>query len=324
MAESAAACHTLTIMLAPFRTITRPFCFGRQVVGFSTVNRDEVSHFSEYSAHWWNEHGEFRLLHSMNPVRMKFIRQKLVEAARDDGAELDPTRVLKGFDILDLGCGGGLLSESLARLGANTLGIDASEKNVEVARQHALNDPRLAPGSPDSNLIYQHTTGEALLNQPKRFDVVCSMEVLEHVENPTTFLSTCAELLKPGGHLFLSTISRTPLAYFLTILMAEGALRKVAPGTHTYSKFIKPSELIQFFETYRSPAHVVLADQPMASNPPWITRNSDSYLPRTRTEVRGLIYNPINGNWILAPKDAWGTLGCCYVFWIRKPGKIRA
>jgi len=106
--------------------------------------------------------------------------------------------------------------------------------------------------------------------------------------------------------------------------MAEGALRKVAPGTHTYSKFIKPSELIQFFETYRSPAHVVLADQPMASNPPWITRNSDSYLPRTRTEVRGLIYNPINGNWILAPKDAWGTLGCCYIFWIRKPGKIRA
>jgi len=115
--------------------------------------------------------------------------------------------------------------------------------------------------------------------------------------------------------------------------MAEGIQRKVAPGTHTYSKFIKPSELIQFFETYQSPApcaaeksteHAMPTDQSMVRNPPWITRNSKSYLPRTQAEVRGLIYNPIPGNWILAPKDMWGTLGSSYIFWVRKPSKIRA
>ena len=143
--------------------------------------------------------------------------------------------------------------------------------------------------------------------------------------------SSSDQVIQPGGHLFLSTISRTPLAYFLTIFMAEVVQRKVAPGTHTYSKFIKPSELIQFFETYQSPAsfatekpteHAMLTDQSMARNPPWITRNSKSYLPRTQAEVRGLIYNPIPGNWILAPKDMWGTLGNSYIFWVRKPVKL--
>ena len=99
-------------MFSSFRAVTRSFRFGRQVVSFSTVNRGEVSHFSDYSAHWWDEHGEFELLHKMNPARMKFIRQKFVEAAHDDGMDLDPTRVFKGFNILDLGCGGGFLSEA--------------------------------------------------------------------------------------------------------------------------------------------------------------------------------------------------------------------
>ncbi|EKM81774.1 hypothetical protein AGABI1DRAFT_118851 [Agaricus bisporus var. burnettii JB137-S8] len=300
---------------------------ARRLSTAASVNAQEISHFSSLSAHWWDEHGEFQYLHKMNPVRMDFLRHKLLESARDDGADPDPARVLAGLNVVDVGCGGGLLSESLARLGANTLGIDASEQNIGIARQHASTDPKLEP----SSLLYQHTTAEALLKRPKRFDVVCSMEVLEHVDNPASFLSTCAELLNPGGHLFLSTISRTPLAYFLTIFMAQDVLRKVSPGTHTYDKYIKPTELIQFFKSYSSPTPqapiiegepVSLAESLKTSARPWITSHSASYIPRTQAEVRGLIYNPLFGDWLLAPRDAWGSLECNYMFWVRKPKDI--
>jgi 2-polyprenyl-6-hydroxyphenyl methylase/3-demethylubiquinone-9 3-methyltransferase len=120
---------------------------------------------------------------------------------------------------------------------------------------------------------------------------------------------------QPGGHLFLSTISRTPLAYALTILLAEDILRKVTSGTHTYSKFIKPTELVKFFREYHSVGTVDPgADQPAL---PWISSNT--YLPRVQAELRGLIYNPLQARWILAPRDAWGALECNYLFWVRKP-----
>lgn len=124
---------------------------------------------------------------------------------------------------------------------------------------------------------------------------------------------------QPGGHLFLSTISRTPLAYALTIFLAEDILRKVTSGTHTYSKFIKPTELVEFFREYRSPGKMDLgADH--ASVSPWIsTPTSSTYLPRLQAELRGLIYNPLEAQWILAPRDAWGALECNYLFWVRKP-----
>jgi len=232
-------------------------------------------------------------------------------------ANIERAEVLKGFDILDVGCGGGLLSESLARMGANTLGIDTSESNITIATLHASADPALSPSSSQSNLTYLNTPAESLLSQPKRYDVVCSMEVLEHVDNPSAFLSTCAELLKPGGHLFLSTISRTPLAYVLTIFMAEDILRRVTKGTHTYSKFIKPSELVQFFREYQSSPFV---DSAHSISRPWIsTPPSSSYLPRLEAELRGLIYNPLKAAWHLAPRDAWGALECNYLFWVRKP-----
>ncbi|KAK1232918.1 Hexaprenyldihydroxybenzoate methyltransferase, mitochondrial [Marasmius sp. AFHP31] len=246
----------------------------------------------------------------MNPVRMQFIREKLVETALDDSEhKVDPVKpnILAGLDVLDVGCGGGLLSESLARLGARTLGVDASESNIAIANHHASQDSRLR-----DNLTYKHTSAETLLSQPKRYDVVCSMEVLEHVDNPTMFLSTCAELLKPSGHLFLSTISRTPLAYLLTIFLAEKVLGKVSEGTHTYSKYIKPSELIEYFQKYRSPG---------PNTRPWITRTYEGGLPtRTEAEIRGLVYNPLQSNWILAPRGAWGATDCNYILWVRKPG----
>ncbi|KDR80753.1 hypothetical protein GALMADRAFT_1357454 [Galerina marginata CBS 339.88] len=261
----------------------------------SSVNHDEIAHFSKLSSEWWDERGEFSFLHKMNPVRMHFIREKLLEVAQDEKAELEMGSgdVLTGLEVLDVGCGGGLLSESLARMGANTLGIDASKSNIEIASLHASADPMLSPSrgssSSRSNLSYLNAPAETLISDPKRYDVVCSMEVLEHVDNPAAFLSTCAELLKPGGHLFLSTISQTPLAYALTILLAEDVLRQVSKGTHTYSKFIKPSELVQFFRDYRTPT------------------------------LRGLIYNPLQARWHLAPRDAWGALECNYIFWVRKP-----
>ncbi|KAJ7274432.1 S-adenosyl-L-methionine-dependent methyltransferase [Mycena haematopus] len=272
----------------------------------SSINPAEIAHFTRLSSQWWDEAGEFSFLHKMNPVRMRFIREKLLEVARDEQPALNQpasTSALKGLDVLDVGCGGGLLSESLARLGAKTLGVDASEANISIAKLHAAQDPKLAQST---SLSYLHTPAEALLLGPKRYDVVCSMEVLEHVDNPPAFLGTCARLLKPGGHLFLSTISRTALAYFLTIFMAEDVLRKVSRGTHTHAKFIRPDELTAFFRAY-----------PNAESP-WVDAGRGPPT-RTQAEIRGLVYNPLGARWMLAPRDAWGAAECNYLFWVRKP-----
>ncbi|KAK7048149.1 mitochondrial ubiquinone biosynthesis O-methyltransferase [Favolaschia claudopus] len=275
----------------------------------SSINPAEISHFSRLSSQWWDEAGEFSFLHKMNPVRIRYIREKLVEVARDEQPsynESSSASVLKGLDVLDVGCGGGLLSESLARLGAKTTGIDASESNISIAKLHAAQDPRLAQPGPSASLSYLHLPAETLLFQEKRYDVVCSMEVLEHVDNPPAFLDTCAKLVKPGGHLFLSTISRTTLAYFLTIFMAEDVLRKVSRGTHTYSKFIRPEELTAFFRAYPN------------STSPWINAGLGSPT-RTQAEVRGMVYDPWRASWTLAPRNTSGAADCNYLFWVRKP-----
>ncbi|KAI0258711.1 3-demethylubiquinone-9 3-methyltransferase [Gloeopeniophorella convolvens] len=277
----------------------------------STVNDAEIAHFSRLSALWWDERGEFGLLHKMNPHRMDFIRAKVLEVAREEEGEVAARarqgRILEGLDVLDVGCGGGILSETLARSGANTLAIDASAENIGVASSHASADPALL------NLTFRHTSAETLVKEQKRFDVVCSMEVIEHVDNPAAFLRSCAELVKPGGHLFLSTIARTSLSYLLTILAAEKILRLVEPGTHTHSKYVNPEELIGFFT------------KPLAEGaPPWISRTYAQGLPsRAEAEVRGIVYLPWRGDWVLAPRSAapWSTQ-CNYLFWGRKPGDV--
>ncbi|KAH9933519.1 S-adenosyl-L-methionine-dependent methyltransferase [Fomitopsis serialis] len=294
----------------------------------SSVNPDEIALFSRLSSHWWDERGEFQMLHKMNPIRVQFIREKLLEMRREDGEDLaGENRVLEGLNVLDVGCGGGLLCESLSRLGANTLGIDASASNIGIASLHASSDPSLnllssvssstlpsPPGKGKGTLTYEHTSAEDVLatRGPKQFDVVCSMEVLEHVDNPRVFLRNCANLVKPGGHLFLSTISRTPLAYLLTIFAAEDVLRLVTPGTHTYSKFVRPEELTQFFCEHRS----------SPEETPWISRLYGGLPTRTEAETRGMIYVPWKSEWALVPRGAvgasWGE-GCNYLFWVRRP-----
>ncbi|THH08073.1 hypothetical protein EW145_g2959 [Phellinidium pouzarii] len=291
-------------------------------VAASSVNQEEIQFFSRLSSQWWDESGEFGLLHKMNPVRVQFVKNKIFETVHDDGFEEIAERekngkILDGLDVLDVGCGGGLLSESLARLGANTLGVDASASNITIASLHAAQDPALCRTSALGNvpLQYRNAAAEELVEEPKRFDVVCSMEVIEHVDNPAAFLRSCAELVKvsyelnsPGGHLFLSTVSRTPLAYFLTILAAEKLLQLVEPGTHTFSKYVKPAELIEFFQ------------KPLgAAGRPWISHVYDGMPVRQEAEVRGMAYLPWKGAWTLAPRGAFGSTECNYLFWVRKP-----
>jgi polyprenyldihydroxybenzoate methyltransferase/3-demethylubiquinol 3-O-methyltransferase len=188
----------------------------------STVNASEIAHFSRLAELWWDERGEFGLLHKMNPHRVRFVRDKVLEAGRvehgEDWACERDAHALRGLDVLDVGCGGGILSEvrrtlcsrfsetsshilscqTLARLGARTLAIDASEKNVAIAALHAAADPAFAVAADGvcGSLTYRHAAAETLVQEQQRFDVVCSMEVVEHVDNPASFLRALAELVK--------------------------------------------------------------------------------------------------------------------------------
>ncbi|KAI1318838.1 hypothetical protein EDD11_005684 [Mortierella claussenii] len=216
-----------------------------------TVNKDEIAKFAAMSDEWWAPQGPFKMLHLMNPPRVHYIRSRLEAsgALANNLASIDQKQTsfrrrfpFQGLSILDVGCGGGLLSEALARLGAKVTGLDASIENVQMARIHARKDPLLNGAGPGS-LEYLHQTAEQLQEQGHQFDVVCSMEVIEHVDNPAGFLKVLGQLLKPSGDLMLSTISRTPFSYFVTIFCAEHLLKMVPVGTHHWSKFITPGEL---------------------------------------------------------------------------------
>jgi 2-polyprenyl-6-hydroxyphenyl methylase / 3-demethylubiquinone-9 3-methyltransferase len=187
----------------------------------SNIDPEEIKHFEKDAEEWWNKEGPYRTLHDINPIRLQFIsdRAKITDHA-----------------IIDIGCGAGILSESLAKRGANLTGIDASLRLIEVAKEHAVLNKL--------NINYVHTTAEDfLINHAESFDVLTCMELLEHVPDPATLIHTTAKLVKPGGRLFFSTINRGLKAYFSAILGAEYLLNLIPKGTHQYENFIQPREL---------------------------------------------------------------------------------
>jgi len=204
----------------------------RQPTGTGTVDQDEVARFSRLAGEWWDPRGPMAALHKFNPVRLAYIRDR---AAKHFGR--DPTRLdsLKGLRILDIGCGGGILCEPLARLGASVVGADPSEKNIAVARRHAAQSG-LA-------IDYRDATAEALAEAGEIFDVVLAMEVVEHVTDVGQFIGRAAALVKRGGLLFVATLNRTAKSFALAIVGAEYILRWLPRGTHQWDKFVTPNEL---------------------------------------------------------------------------------
>ena len=187
----------------------------------------EIQKFSELAHRWWDPTSEFRPLHEINPLRLEWINAKVP---------------LAGKRVIDIGCGGGILAESMARKGANVTGIDLSEKALKVADLHSLES--------GVNVRYKLIAAETMADEEAgQYDVVTCMEMLEHVPDPAAIVKACATLVKPGGHIFLSTLNRNPKAYLFAILGAEYVLRLLPKGTHDYDKFITPAELSQFLRT---------------------------------------------------------------------------
>jgi 2-polyprenyl-6-hydroxyphenyl methylase / 3-demethylubiquinone-9 3-methyltransferase len=198
----------------------------------STVDAAEVERFSRLAADWWNPRGTMAPLHKFNPVRLAYIRDHAAAHFDRDPKRLDG---LKGLHILDIGCGGGLLSEPLARIGADVVGADPSSSNIEVAKLHAAQS--------GVTVDYRCTTAEALAAAGERFDIVLAMEVVEHVADVGLFIRRCAEMVNPGGLMLTATLNRTLKSFALAIIGAEYLLRWLPRGTHQWDKFVTPAEL---------------------------------------------------------------------------------
>ncbi len=189
----------------------------------SNVHPEEIHKFGSMAERWWDTQGEFKTLHAINPLRLEFIQRHTS---------------LPGKRIIDVGCGGGILTEAMAGLGADALGIDLSEDLIDVADLHSLES--------GIEVKYQKISAEDLANEkPESFDIVTCMEMLEHVPDPGSIINACARLVRPGGMVFFSTLNRKPKAYLLAIVAAEHVLKMLPKGTHDYKTFIKPSELSQ-------------------------------------------------------------------------------
>jgi len=199
----------------------------------ASIAREEIAQFSSHADDWWNPEGKFKPLHKLNPVRIAYVRDHI---CRHKKLNLEGKKPLKGLKILDIGCGGGLMTEPLARLGGDVTGLDASEVTIEIARQHAQ--------SVGLKINYQIASAEMLVERPQRYDVVTALEVVEHVADIKSFLGAISELLKPDGLLIMSTLNRTTKSFFLGIVAAEYVLNWLPRGTHQWNKFMRPSRLV--------------------------------------------------------------------------------
>ena len=198
----------------------------------NTINKKEIEKFSKIAAEWWNPNGKFKPLHKFNPIRIKYIKDNIIKKFNLNSSN----KPLKTINILDIGCGGGLLSEPMSRLGANVVGIDASKKNIQVAKFHAKKNKL--------KINYICASPEILKIQ-KKFDVILSMEIVEHVEDINFFIKKSSELLKKNGLMFIATLNKTLKSYIFAIVGAEYILKWLPIGTHDWNKFIKPDELIK-------------------------------------------------------------------------------
>jgi 2-polyprenyl-6-hydroxyphenyl methylase/3-demethylubiquinone-9 3-methyltransferase len=201
----------------------------------NSINKKEIEKFSKIAEEWWNPKGKFKPLHKFNPIRIKYIKENIILNFKLKNKK----RPLERIDVLDIGCGGGLLSEPMQRLGANVVGIDASSKNINIAKLHAKKN----------NLAIKYfCTSPENLKVNKKFDVILNMEVIEHVEDVSFFLESCSKLLKKNGLMFVATINKTLKSYIFAIVGAEYILRWLPIGTHEWEKFIKPEDLIKILK----------------------------------------------------------------------------
>ncbi len=230
----------------------------------TTVDPSEVAKFEAMAAEWWDPNGKFKPLHMLNPCRLDYITSQIAAEFDRDVTQALP---FKGLRILDIGCGGGLLSEPMARLGAEVVGADAAPRNIPVARLHA-EQSGLA-------IDYRHTTAEDMAAAGERFDVVLNMEVVEHVSDPLAYLTACQTLLKPGGLMVCSTLNRNPKSYLMAIIGAEHVMRWLPKGTHDWKKFITPDELYDL-----------------------IRRAGLDPVDR-----KGMVFNPVSWRWSLSARD---------------------